>query len=135
MPPVLLAIKFYIPKPRPALTDRSHLLDRFTNGLGRSLTLISAPAGFGKSTLLSAWLNRQAAGGDPAAQVDIFCWLSLDAADNLAIRFWIYLVAAIQTGVKKRQIEKGAAPNLNLILSSHICKATRRRLFQPHWMN
>ena len=114
MPPVLLAIKFYIPKPRPALTDRSHLLDRFTNGLGRSLTLISAPAGFGKSTLLSAWINRQAAGGDPAAQVDIFCWLSLDTGDNLAVRFWTYLVAAIQTGVTKLQMFSGTTFNLNL---------------------
>ncbi|MBE0698367.1 MAG: hypothetical protein IH586_15740, partial [Anaerolineaceae bacterium] len=109
MLPLLLAVKFYIPKPRSALTARQDLLDRFTTGLGRSLTLISAPAGFGKSTLLSAWFEKQAGGGDPDAKA-VFCWLSLDPRDNQAARFWTYLVAAIQTGVQNRQLESSTPP-------------------------
>ena len=112
MPPTLLAVKFYIPKPRPALTERPHLLDRFKIGLARPFTLISAPAGFGKSTLLSAWLAQQAAGADPAAPPNVTCWLSLDSADNHVTRFWTYLVAAIQTGFEKQQMERGDIPDL-----------------------
>ncbi len=114
MPSPLLAVKFFIPKPRPALTERPQLLDRFMNGLARPLTLISAPAGFGKSTILSAWLDKQAVGANLVAPTNINCWLSLDSADNHIARFWTYLIAAIQTGFKKWQKEKGGTPNLRL---------------------
>jgi LuxR family maltose regulon positive regulatory protein len=56
--------------------------------LGHKLTLISAPADFGKTTLLSAWIAENER---PAA------WLSLDAADNDPLRFWRYVVAALRT--------------------------------------
>jgi LuxR family maltose regulon positive regulatory protein len=82
------------------------------SGLMRPLTLISAPAGFGKSTLLSAWLDQQAAGADPAAPAYVTCWLSLDSAENQATRFWTYLVAAIQTGYKKQQLEQSEISDL-----------------------
>jgi LuxR family maltose regulon positive regulatory protein len=86
----LLATKLYIPSARPAqgVVPRPRLLDRLSHGLASRLILVSAPAGFGKTTLLSEWL---AVCGHPAA------WLSLDAADNDPVRFQRYLVAALQT--------------------------------------
>ncbi|MCB0183146.1 MAG: hypothetical protein KDE31_02720, partial [Caldilineaceae bacterium] len=94
MPTPILATKLYIPPPRPNVVLRPHLLERLNKGLrqnqgfGRKLTLISAPAGFGKTTLVSAWV----AGFErPAA------WLSLDEGDNDPIRFLAYLVAALRT--------------------------------------
>jgi hypothetical protein len=85
----LLTTKLYVPTPRPDLLSRPHLMRRLDEGprLGRRFTLISAPAGYGKTTVLSKW----AAGtGQPAA------WLSLDEEDNDAVRFWTYLVSALQ---------------------------------------
>ena len=90
----VLAIKTHIPLPRLNLVPRPRLIERLNEGpcenpgLGRKLTLISAPAGFGKTTLVSAWLagcNRQAA------------WLSLDEGDSDPARFLTYLVVALQT--------------------------------------
>jgi LuxR family transcriptional regulator, maltose regulon positive regulatory protein len=74
--------------PRPRLSER---LDR---GAASKLMLVSAPAGFGKTTLLSEWL---AAG--PAAPVDarLAAWLSLDRADNDPVSFWTYVIAALRT--------------------------------------
>ncbi len=84
----ILATKLYIPPPRPKVVLRPRLIERLNEGLHRKLTLISAPAGFGKTTLLSEWL----AGCErPAA------WLSLDEGDNDPARFLAYLVAALQT--------------------------------------
>ena len=84
----LLATKLYVPPPRPQVVLRSRLIDRLTAGLHCKLTLISAPAGFGKTTLVSEW----AAGCKrPVA------WLSLDEADGDPTRFLTYLVAALQT--------------------------------------
>jgi LuxR family maltose regulon positive regulatory protein len=83
----LLQTKLYIPPPRPNLVSRPRLIERLNAGLHRRLTLVSAPAGFGKTTLLSEW----AAGcGRPVA------WLSLDEGDNDPTRFWSYLSAALQ---------------------------------------
>src|SRR5512136_517470 len=85
-----LSTKLHIPPPRADALWRARLLQRLETGAreGRALTLISAPAGFGKTTLISAWLQqsqRQAA------------WLSLDQSDNDPIRFWRYVIAALQT--------------------------------------
>src|SRR5438552_5215672 len=90
MPTPLLATELYIPPPRPNVVSRPRLLERLNEGLlsGRKLTLISAPAGFGKTTLLSAWvegIDRQVA------------WLSLDEGDSDPTRFLTYLVAALRT--------------------------------------
>jgi LuxR family maltose regulon positive regulatory protein len=88
MPTPILATKLYIPRPRPNVVSRPRLLERLNEGLHRKLTLISAPAGFGKTTLVSEWL----AGCErPAA------WLSLDEGENDPTRFLTYLVAALQT--------------------------------------
>src|SRR5947209_17376996 len=84
----LLATKLYLPPPRPTVVLRPRLIARLNEGLHRKLTLIAAPAGFGKTTLLSEWV---AACERPAA------WLSLDQADNDLTRFLAYLVAALQT--------------------------------------
>ncbi len=84
----LLATKLYIPPARPNLVHRARLIERLTTGLQGKLTLISAPAGFGKTTLISEWVAGIAR---PAA------WLSLDEEDNDPIRFLTYLIAALQT--------------------------------------
>ncbi len=85
----LLTTKLYIPQPRPNLVPRPNLIQYLGEGLhlGRKLTLVSAPAGFGKTTLVSEWV----AGCErPVA------WLSLDEGDNNLTRFLAYLVAALQ---------------------------------------
>ncbi len=84
----LLATKLHVPHPRPHLVHRPRLIQRLDQGMERALTLISAPVGFGKSTLLSDWL---ASGTIPVA------WLSLDPQDNEPRRFLSYLLAALQT--------------------------------------
>jgi len=84
----ILATKLYIPPPRPNLVLRPRLLDRINEALHRKLTLISAPAGFGKTTLVSAWL------ADCDQQV---AWISLDEGDSDPTRFLTYFVAALQT--------------------------------------
>jgi LuxR family maltose regulon positive regulatory protein len=84
----ILATKLYSPPPPLKLVLRPGLVERLNEGLHRKLTLISAPAGFGKTTLLSAWV----AGSDRHV-----AWLSLDEGDNDPTRFLIYLVGAVRT--------------------------------------
>jgi LuxR family maltose regulon positive regulatory protein len=90
MPTPILATKLYIPPPRAKIVLRPRLVERLNEGLaaGRKLTLISASAGFGKTTLVSEWI---AGCKRPVA------WLSLDEGDNDPTRFLTYLVAALQT--------------------------------------
>jgi LuxR family maltose regulon positive regulatory protein len=87
----LLATKLYIPPLHPNLVPRPRLLQRMTAGLACRLTLVSAPAGFGKTTLLSAWVGARQALRQKVA------WLSLDEGDNDLARFWRYVIAALQT--------------------------------------
>src|SRR5690349_19649377 len=84
----VLVTKLYAPRSRSEAIPRPHLLARLDAGLRRTLTLVSAPAGFGKSTLVGAWV---AGCGRRAA------WLSLDAADSDPARFLTHLVAALRT--------------------------------------
>ncbi|MCA9974168.1 MAG: hypothetical protein KC413_00405, partial [Anaerolineales bacterium] len=84
----LLQTKLLPPPPRPDAVPRPHLLARLTAGAAGKLTLVAAPAGFGKTTLVREWLAHTAV---PAA------WLSLDEADNDPVRFWRYAIAALQT--------------------------------------
>src|SRR6185503_3061277 len=90
----VLATKLYIPPPPPKVVARPRLLERLNEGLLRTpgMTLISAPAGFGKTTLVSEWI---ASGGRPAA------WLSLDEGDSDPTRFLTYLVAALRAVAPK----------------------------------
>ena len=88
MPTPILATKLYFPRLRPNVVSRPRLLTRLNEGLHRKLTLISAPAGFGKTALVSAWLafiERSVA------------WLTLDEEENDPARFLKYFVAALQT--------------------------------------
>lgn len=88
MPTPILTTKLYIPPSRPQVVRRSRLIERLNEGTQRKLTLISAPAGFGKTTLVSEWV---AGCGWPVA------WLSLEEAESDPTRFLIYFVAAVQT--------------------------------------
>jgi LuxR family maltose regulon positive regulatory protein len=86
--PPLLATKLYRPRAHPDLVPRPRLLARLASALSVPLTLIAAPAGFGKTTLLAEWIEQTAS---PAA------WLALDTGDNDPTTFLRYLVAALQT--------------------------------------
>jgi LuxR family maltose regulon positive regulatory protein len=88
----LLETKFHIPPVRPELVPRPRLIDQLNAGIraGRKLTLISAPAGFGKTTLLSEWI------ADCGSCVRV-AWVSLDKGDNDLARFLAYLIGALQT--------------------------------------
>ena len=86
----LLATKLHLPRGRHGLVARPRLIDRLSRASGAKLTLVSAPAGFGKTTLLTEWL---AAGERPAG------WLSLDRRDNDPTTFWTYVVSALRTAV------------------------------------
>ena len=85
----LLETKLYSPKWRPGLVSRPRLVERLDQGIGRKLTLVSAPAGFGKTTLLAEWL----AAGLPSKQVA--GWVSLDQSDNDPALFWAYFITAL----------------------------------------
>jgi LuxR family maltose regulon positive regulatory protein len=84
----LLATKLHVPRPRVHLVPRDHLTEQLQQGAERALTLISAPAGFGKTTLLAQWLAENSI---PVA------WVSLEPEDNDPTRFLCYLIAALQT--------------------------------------
>jgi LuxR family maltose regulon positive regulatory protein len=84
----ILATKLYVPPPRPEAVPRPRLVERLNEGLQRKLTLISAPAGSGKTTLIGEWVATLPR---PAA------WLSLDEGDNDPTRFLSYLIAALRT--------------------------------------
>jgi LuxR family maltose regulon positive regulatory protein len=95
----LLATKLYIPPLRPGLISRLRLLERLNAGLVRKLTLVSAPAGFGKTTLASEWahgVGAHEAGARHAAPLQV-AWLSLDEGDNDPARFLAYVIAALRT--------------------------------------
>ncbi len=86
----LLATKLFVPPVRPGLVFRPRLLDKLNAVLGSALTLVSAPAGFGKTTLISEWVNSR----HPPLPT---AWLSLEESENDPARFWEYFVAALRT--------------------------------------
>jgi LuxR family transcriptional regulator, maltose regulon positive regulatory protein len=88
--PVLVATKLHVPPLRPGLVPRRELLARLIAERDRKLTLVCAPAGWGKSTLLSEW------GGSPDESRP-FAWLSLDPADGDPVRFWSYAIGALRS--------------------------------------
>jgi len=87
----LLSTKLFIPITRPELVPRPRLSEQMSDGLHRKLTLISAPAGFGKTTLLSEWVQAMGGITPPIA----IAWLSLDESDNDYVRFLTYIIAAL----------------------------------------
>lgn len=83
----LLVTKLHLPSPPLSLVQRKRLLEKLNRGLTSRLILVSAAAGFGKTTILGEW----------AHQIEFpVSWLSLDERDNDLIHFWIYFITALQ---------------------------------------
>jgi LuxR family maltose regulon positive regulatory protein len=92
----LLTTKLYIPPTRPELVYRPRLIKRLNQGQHRKMTLISAPAGFGKTTLVTEWLDNLRLDANHETQVvNRIAWLSLDEGDNDPVRFLSYFIAAL----------------------------------------
>jgi LuxR family maltose regulon positive regulatory protein len=104
----LLSTKLHIPRyqqpsQQTSLVPRPHLLKFLDAGLAGKLTLIAAPAGFGKSTLLTEWIDATASARSKSVVAEskkqthqpTFCWLSLEESDNDPVRFWLYFIAAL----------------------------------------
>jgi LuxR family maltose regulon positive regulatory protein len=108
---LLLETKLHAPTPSPAFVPRPHLLALLDAGAGRQLTLVQAPTGFGKTTLLAAW---GASGSDdrPCA------WVSLGSDDNDPLRLWTYLIEALHRldpAVGARSLAALRAPGVSLL--------------------
>lgn len=91
----LIATKLRVPIARQRVVERSRLRALLDRGANARLTLISAPAGFGKTTLLAQWL----AGSDPSGPA--IAWLSLDGSDDEPALFWSYVVAALRAALTR----------------------------------
>ena len=102
----LLKTKLYLPRPRSSLVARPRLMSMLSAGMTRKLTLISAPPGFGKTTLVAAWLATKEANGIRTG------WVSLEPADNHGSRFWHYVLAALD------QVQPGVAEHARHLLIS-----------------
>ena len=113
----LLQTKFYIPPPQPNSIQRPRLTQLINKSLDRKLILISAPAGFGKTTLLSEWI---------LSSQQRVSWISLEDADNDPTRFWNYFIGALQIlqeGLVKDArvfLQKGDSQNVMAQLESFI---------------
>ena len=113
MQETLLHTKLYIPPLRPNRVPRPRLIEQLNQGLhlGARLTLLSAPAGFGKTTLIVEWglgiVNNNSQSPLPNPQL---CWLSLDENDNDLTRFLTYLIVALQKPALSSG--EGAAPEI-----------------------
>ncbi len=109
---LLLSTKLYIPRARPheSMVSRQRLFARLSEGVERPLTVVSAPAGFGKTTLLSGWISE--------AKRRV-AWLSLEVSDNDPARFLAYIIAAMQTvqdglGESALSLLRAQQPSLSL---------------------
>jgi LuxR family maltose regulon positive regulatory protein len=89
----VIATKLYAPKVRPGSVTRPRLCERLRRGAESRLTLVSAPPGFGKTTLLAEWLDGT------AEEARCVAWLSLDPADSEPASFWTCIIAALQSAV------------------------------------
>ena len=97
MPDDLLQTKLHVPRLRPFLVPRPHLIKALNQGLAGKLTLISAPAGFGKTTLVSSWIDTlQTENATLPPLSTQIAWLSLDKNDHVPARFLSYIIAALQ---------------------------------------
>ena len=124
----LLATKLYIPPARLEWVLRTHLIERLNQGLSHKLTLISAPAGFGKTTLLSELVHNLET--SKRSGIPTFCWVSLDKEDNDPARFWAYVLAALQTSLPgvgrglQEALQSPQPPPIEAILTTLINEIT-----------
>ncbi len=115
----LLSSKLYLPPPRAGAIPRPYLMARLDEGMSCPLTLIAAPAGYGKTTLISDWAIHRRRGTRVA-------WLSLDNGDNDIARFLTYLVAALQTvvpdlgAIAPALLQSSQSPALEVALTALI---------------
>jgi LuxR family transcriptional regulator, maltose regulon positive regulatory protein len=96
----LIGTKFLVPHPSYPLIQRPHLITLLHEGVQRKLMLVSAPAGFGKTILLTTWIRSLPADWQVA-------WVSLDAEDNVPVRFWEYVLSALSNcvpGIARRAL-------------------------------
>jgi LuxR family maltose regulon positive regulatory protein len=114
----LFEAKLHVPRRRRrGLIARPRLVERLSHVAESPLTLVSAPAGFGKTTLLAEWLPTIAADGRSVA------WLSLDQRDNDPAVFWTYLLAALETavpgvGASARVILQSSQPSMEAVIAT-----------------
>ena len=130
----ILTTKLIIPPTRPVRVTRPRLIERLNEGLHRKLTLLSAPAGFGKTTLLSEWVGILGSDGQKGRRIgQRVAWLSLDEGDNDLARFLTYFVAVLNGGdgvdgtIGKnalRMLESPQSPPTGDILTSLINEVT-----------
>jgi LuxR family transcriptional regulator, maltose regulon positive regulatory protein len=128
----LLTTKVLIPPAGHNLVERPRLLAKLDESARQMLTLICAPAGYGKTTLLTKWVSNRSGSGDPASHPDrppgdlSFCWLALDEADNDLARFLSYLHASLETlqagggGWAAAMVQTFPLPPLQTILTTWI---------------
>src|SRR4051812_12615012 len=104
----LIAVKQTVPPSRPGAVLRTRLHDRLRRTAGTRLTTVVAPAGWGKTTLLSGWAH------DPA-ETRTVVWVSLDEADDDPVRFWTYVLTALRdgAGIGQGALEALATPGLD----------------------
>ena len=103
----LLTTKLHIPALQSDLVPRPRLTQKLMEGMGKRLTLISAPAGFGKTTMLGEWHASPQGNSIPLA------WLSLEREENQPVRFLAYLIAAIDS------IQAGLVQEAGFLLNSN----------------
>ena len=124
----LLRTKLHIPRSRPGLVPRPRLIERLNQGMDGELTLVSAPAGFGKTTLLAEWLATAEAGKGPAA------WVALDQTDNEPTLFWAYFIEGyvrifVDEGVAMRDpLRHAVAKGIGGAYARRLLSASEQRL-------
>ena len=96
-PLTLITTKLHRPRVPDDLVSRPRLVEQLNRGLSGPLTLVCAPAGFGKTTLVSSWVEDMAAGRGGVTPPLPVAWLSLDESDSDLILFVRYFIAAIRT--------------------------------------
>ena len=112
-PSIIVKAKLRAPAPHAAQLDRPDLLQFLKDVHGRKLTLVSAPAGYGKTTLLSQWYRAQ----EPGSR---FAWITLDAQDNDVVRMWKHIVEAVRqvapgTGFGEKVLESIGPAGQNMV--------------------
>src|SRR5262245_1044813 len=113
----LVETKLYMPRLRRDLVARPRLRDRLSRGAQSRLTVVSAPAGFGKTTVLIDWLSAA------PAEEQAVAWLSLDEGDSDPALFWTYLITALQTaapgvGASALPLLQSARPPIETVLTT-----------------